>query len=85
MKVIQAATKKGDLHTRDFNKFPLPVLPSEEIPKQIVLNDQEIKNREKRKGRFTESIAVNTKSSLNLEEMSKSVVIVVLFSNIGYM
>lgn len=29
MKIIQNALKKGDLHTRDFNKFPLPVLPSD--------------------------------------------------------
>jgi len=30
LKIITAATVKGDLHTRDFSKFPLPVLPSEE-------------------------------------------------------
>lgn len=30
LKIITAATIKGDLHTRDFTKFALPVLPSEE-------------------------------------------------------
>jgi hypothetical protein len=90
MKVIQAAMKKGDMHSRDFNKFPLPALSSEEIPKQIpkqitqiTLTDQEIRNREKRKGRFSDSVTVSTKpnSGINIEEIPKSIVIVVFDYN----
>lgn len=86
MKVIQASTKKGDLHTRDFNKFPLPILPSEAkaneilFPKQLTFTEQELKNREKRKGRFSEQLNPTRAQSLktqNLEEITKNVIIIV--------
>jgi hypothetical protein len=82
MKTIQAAIKNGDLHTRDFSKFPLPVLPTEEkiittVASNSYVSEQERKNREKRKGRFAETNN-NDKIKANIEELTKELKIVVL-------
>lgn len=72
LKIINAALKKGDLNTRDWNKFPLPVLPNETNEdvglktEKIVLTEQELKNREKRKGRFEEKLQPNHGENLEI-------------------
>jgi hypothetical protein len=45
LKIITAATMKGDLHTRDFTKFPLPVLPSEEKAETDKMIEEMNKNK----------------------------------------
>jgi hypothetical protein len=88
MKIIQNALKKGDLHTRDFSKTPLPILPTEEnkptVDTNFYISEQERRNREKRKGRFADSpvIIPNTAALIkaNIEELTKELKVVVRHS-----
>lgn len=56
LKIITAATMKGDLHTRDFSKFPLPVLPSEEKAETDKMIEEMNKNK---------NLLINNKSANN--------------------
>jgi hypothetical protein len=43
-KIINAAIQKGDMNTRDWNKFPLPDLPSDEDNIVNIVSNDTIKN-----------------------------------------
>lgn len=75
MKIIPASLKKGDMNTRDWNNYPLPVLPSDMRdslkPEKTIITEQELRNREKRKGRFEMSGGVvSSNSNSNVQAFS---------------
>src|SRR5690606_21580030 len=78
-KTIQNAIKKGDLHTRDFSKFPLPYILSDETAQILVkVSDQEKNRREQRKDRFDLQSIDKSVSKTNIEELSKNIKIIVI-------
>ena len=86
MKIIQAALKKGDLNTRNFNKFPLPILPTdEETPKIKIISENEKKIIERRKGKFDITIVKPKETNINIEEITKNINITVILHNLGNM
>jgi hypothetical protein len=82
MKIIQNALKKGDLHTRDFSKTPLPILPSEEKNESysdVYISEQERNNRDKRKGRFADGPVISNAALVraNIEELATELKVIV--------
>jgi hypothetical protein len=79
MKIMSAALKKGDLNTRDWSKHPLPIFPSEMgQANKVILTEQEMKNRDKRKSRFDSEFDNHSKegtnqnlNSLNFKDMKQ--------------
>jgi hypothetical protein len=85
LKIITAATEKGDINKRDFSKFPLPVLPSEEnnVSKQII-EEYNKNNNNWNKKEINQKTNTNTNNNIFLQNKSKNIQIKSLSNNFNF-
>jgi len=97
LKIITSATEKGDINKRDFSKFPLPVLPSEEnsISKQIMEEynnsnkNEQILNKNYNQNlnqisNFNQNLNKNQQKNIFLQNKSKNIQLKSLSNNFNF-